>query len=335
MEKLNDGSFIKFIERLDYLTKYNLKYTCKKIKKRIEDLKLDAILDLRNTKYPNDNNVVYKILLKHKDFLTKVILEFKDINNTHVNKFTNKLTYINLNYCQKIDNDALIHISNNCPNLEHLELYIIPNLNDKGLKEIIMKCPKLVHLNLSGCSHFSEESLLLLPKYLPKIEFIDLTRNYGLTDKCLDEITTGCLELKYLNLYALPKLQMDFLNNIKCSKLEFLDMCGNQNVTDEHFKKAAEVLNNIKQLNLSWCTSLTDNTVKYLFDGDKNPNLELISLHGILGITDKSVEILKNNNGILKNLNTIDLVACSNVKQRDNSYIKSIFKKVECFQVFF
>ena len=335
MEKLNDKSFIKFVERLDYLTKYNFKYTCKAIKKRIEDLKLDTILDLRNTKYPNDNNTVYKILHKHKDFLTKVILEFKDINNTHINKFTNKLTYINLNYCQKIDNDALIHISNNCPNLTHLELYIIPNLNDKGLKEIIMKCPKLVHLNLSGCSHFSEESLLLLPKYLPKIEFLDLTRNYGLTDKCLDEIVSGCTELKYLNLYALPKLNMSFLNHIKCNNLEFLDMCGNQNVTDELFKKASENFNNMKQLNLSWCTSLTDNTVNYLFSEGKNSNLELLSLHGILGITDKSVEILKNNKGILKSLNTIDLVACSNVKNKDNNYLKSIFHKLECFQVFF
>ena len=206
MDKLNDSSFIKLIERIDYLSKYNLKYTCKKIKTRIQKLHLDEILDLRNTKYENDNNVVYKILLKHQKFLTKVILEFKDINNTHINKFTNKLTYINLNYCQKIDNDALIHISNTCHNLTHLELYIIPNLSDEGLKEIIMKCPKLIHLNLSGCSHFGEESLFLLPKYLPKIEFLDLTRNYGLTDKCLEEIVKGCTELKYLNLYALPKL---------------------------------------------------------------------------------------------------------------------------------
>ena len=335
MEKLDNESFIKFIERLDYLTKYNLKYTCKKIKKRIEDLKLDTILDLRNTKYQNENNTIYKILLKHKDFLTKVILEFKDINNTHINKFTNKLTYINLNYCQKIDDDALIKIADTCPNLTHLELYIIPNLTDKGLKEIIKKCPKLIYLNLSGCSHFGEESLLLLPKYLPKIEFIDLTRNYGLTDKCLDEIVNGCNDLKYLNVYALPRLKMSFLNHIKCKNLEFLDMCGNQNVIDELFKKAAEVLNNIKQLNLSWCSSLTDNTVHYLFNGDKNPNLELISLHGILGITDKSIEILKSNKGILKSLNTIDLVACSNVKKRDNEYIKSIFHNVECFQVFF
>ena len=335
MDKLNDESFIKFVERLDYLTKYNLKYTCKKIKKRIEDLKLDSVLDLRNTKFENENNIIYKILLKHKNFLTKVILEFKDINNTHINKFTNKLTYINLNYCQKIDDDALIKISNNCPNLTHLELYIIPNLTDIGLKEIIMKCHKLIYLNLSGCSHFGEESLLLLPQYLPKIEFIDLTRNYGLTDKCLDEIVKGCTELKYLNVYALPKLKMSFLNHLACKNLEFLDMCGNQNVTDDLFKKAAEILNNIKQLNLSWCTSLTDNTVYYLFNADKNPNLELISLHGILGITDKSVEILKNNKGILKNLNTIDLVACSNVKKRNNEYIKSIFHNVECFQVFF
>ena len=335
MDKLNDNSFIKLIERIDYLTKYNLKYTCKKIKNRIEKLHLDEILDLRNTKYENDNNIIYKILLKHKNILTKIILEFQDINNSHINKFTDKLTYINLNYCQKIDNDALIHIANTCHNLIHLELYIIPNLSDEGLKQIIMKCPKLIYLNLSGCSHFGEGSLLLLPQYLPKIEFLDLTRNYDLTDKCLEEIVKGCKDLKHLNLYALPKLEMNFLKNMNCINLEFLDLCGNQNNIDEHFKKVAEKINNIKSLNLSWCTGLTDKTIEYMFSENKNQNLELISLHGILGITDKSITILRNNKGIIKNLNTIDLVACSNVKNRDNKYIKNIFKNVECFQVFF
>ena len=336
MDKLNDNSFIKLIERIDYLTKYNLKYTCKKIKNRIEKLHLDEILDLRNTKYGNNNNnIIYKILLKHKNILTKIILEFQDINNSHINKFTDKLTYINLNYCQKIDNDALIHIANTCHNLIHLELYIIPNLSDEGLKQIIMKCPKLIYLNLSGCSHFGEGSLLLLPQYLPKIEFLDLTRNYDLTDKCLEEIVKGCKDLKHLNLYALPKLEMNFLKNMNCINLEFLDLCGNQNIIDEHFKKVAEKINNIKSLNLSWCTGLTDKTIEYMFSENKNQNLELISLHGILGITDKSITILRNNKGIIINLNTIDLVACSNVKNRDNKYIKNIFKNVECFQVFF
>ena len=198
-----------------------------------------------------------------------------------------------------------------------------------------MKCPKLIYLNLSGCSHFGEESLLLLPQYLPNIEFLDLTRNYDLTDKCLEEIVKGCKDLKHLNLYALPKLEMNFLKNMNCINLEFLDLCGNQNITDEHFKKVAEKINNIKSLNLSWCTGLTDKTIEYMFSENKNQNLELISLHGILGITDKSITILRNNKGIIKNLNTIDLVACSNVKNRDNKYIKNIFKNVECFQVFF
>ena len=164
---------------------------------------------------------------------------------------------------------------------------------------------------------------------------MDLTRNYGLTDKCIEEIVKGCTELKYLNLYALPKLEMNFLKNINCTKLEFLDLCGNQNISDEHFKKASEKLNNIKSLNLSWCTGITDKSIEYMFSENKNKNLELISLHGILGITDKSIDILKKNEGILKSLNTIDLVACSNVKNRDNNYIKKIFKNVECFQVFF
>ena len=335
MDILDDNSFIKLIERIDYITKYNLKYTCKKIKKRIEKLRLDEILDLRNTKYENENNIIYKILVKHKNFLTKVILEFKDINNSHVNKFTDKLTYINLNYCQKIDNDALVHIANTCHNLIHLELYIIPNVSDEGLKQIIKKCPKLSYLNLSGCSHFGEGSLLFLPKYLPNIELLDLTRNYGLTDKCLEEIVKGCTKLKYLNLYALPKLEMRFLNSMNCINLEFLDLCGNQNITDEQFKKVSEKIDNIKSLNLSWCTGLTDKTIEYMFSNDKNKNLELISLHGILGITDKAINILKNNKGILKSLKTIDLVACSNVKNRDNNYIKKIFINIECFQVFF
>ena len=108
-----------------------------------------------------------------------------------------------------------------------------------------------------------------------------------------------------------------------------------QNISDEHFKKASEKLNNIKSLNLSWCTGITDKSIEYMFSENKNKNLELISLHGILGITDKSIDILRKNEGILKSLNTIDLVACSNVKNRDNNYIKKIFKNVECFQVFF
>lgn len=335
MDKLTNDSFFKMLSTFDYLTMFNIKYTCKKYKKLIEDSKIDQTLDLRNTKDDYNNNTIYKIIIKHKKFFNKIILEFKDINDTHIFKFTDKLTYINLNYCQKIDNDALIHIANNCPNLTHLELYIIPNISDKGLKEIIIKCKKLIYLNLSGCSHFTGESLSLIPKYLPKFEYLDLTRNYGLNDECLIDIVKGCEFLIYLNLYALPKLECTFLNFVNCKNLEFLDLCGNQNVSDDYFKNASNVFQNIKSLNLSWCTKLTDKTIEYLFSKEKNGKLELLSVHGLLGVTDKSINILKGNKGIVENLNTIDLVACSNIKNRRNEDIKKIFPNVTCFQVCF
>ena len=119
----------------------------------------------------------------------------------------------------------------------------------------------------------------------------------------------------------------------------------NQNITDEHFRKAAEVLNNIKSLNLSWCTGITDKSIAYMFSGDKNSKLEFLDMCGNQNVTD---ELFKKASEVLNNIkhlnvswctsltdNTIDLVACSNVTKRDDKYIKNIFKNVECFQVFF
>ncbi len=64
------------------------------------------------------------------------------------------------------------------------------------------------------------------------------------------------LNLVYLNLYALPYLKCNFLENFKdkgekCN-LEFLDVCGNQNIIDEVFICFAntDALRKLKYLNL-------------------------------------------------------------------------------------
>ena len=102
--------------------------------------------------------------------------------------FTNKLTHINLNYCQKITDESLLYISKTCNQLTHLELYIIPNLTDKGLKEIIINCKEIEHLNLSGCKKFTDRSLMLIPENLKKLKVINLTRCLGVTDEFLIEL---------------------------------------------------------------------------------------------------------------------------------------------------
>ena len=334
MNKLPINCLKNIFLLVDYLTLYQLKYTNKNFNKVINDSKLCEVLDLRNIKYPKENNVIYKILTKHNNFLKKIILEFREINDTHVFKFTNKLTHINLNYCQKITDESLLYISKTCNQLTHLELYIIPNLTDKGLKEIIINCKEIEHLNLSGCKKFTDRSLMLIPENLKKLKVINLTRCLGVTDEFLIELVKKSAYLEYLNLYALPDLLCTFLEHLSNDKLEFLDLCGNQCVTDELFIKANGKLKNVKSLNFSWCSKLTDETIKSIFLNNPDSKLELISLHGLLGITDKSVDILSNVKGITENLKTIDLNACSNVKDKSEEYLKSKFPKLEKFKYF-
>ena len=334
MNKLTLSSFEKLIPFIDYLTLYQFKYVSKKIMQNFKDLDLFNCLDLRNTKYKNENNIIYSILSKHK-FLTKIILEFRPINDTHVYKFPSNLTYINLNYCQNISDLGLTYISENCLNLTHLELYVLQNITDKGLSQIIKNCSKLTYLNLSGCRHIGDESLMLITKYLPNLEFLDLTRCILVTDEFLIELAKKNIKLKHLNLYALPELKCTFLKHLNGYDLEFLDFCGNEYLNDDLFESASEHLKNLKSLNISWCNMISDKSVKVLFENNNNSQLELFSVHGILGITDESINILSNNEGVVKHLSAIDIVACSNVINNSNDYLKQKFPKLEVFQVFF
>ena len=333
MNKLSQKSLVNIFQFLDYLTQFQIKYTCKKINAIFKETELGTTLDLRNVKYPRENNVIYKILNKHK-FLKKVILEFREINDTHVMKFNPNITYINLNYCQRLTDNSLVFISKTCPLLTHLELYIIPSLTDKGLSEIFKHCTKISYLNLSGCKHFTDESLMLITKNLKDLSFLDLTRCLGLTDKFLIELMKNNSKLTHLNLYALPELECTFLGEMCFNKLEFLDLCGNQGVNDELLEKAAKFLTNIKSLNFSWCKKVTDKGIKALFGQGVEIKLELISLHGLLGITDEGIECMHANRGIVENLNTIDLNACSNVKNRSKEYLLTKFPKLTVFAYF-
>jgi hypothetical protein len=65
----------------------------------------------------DENNTIYKILKKHGKFLKTIILEFKDINDTHIFLLKDNIKYININGCQKVSDKGLIHIANNCKNI--------------------------------------------------------------------------------------------------------------------------------------------------------------------------------------------------------------------------
>lgn len=77
---------------------------------------------------------------------------------------------------------------------------------------------------------------------------------------------------------------------------------------------------------------ITDECIKVI--SEKCNQLELISLHGLLGITDKGIDMLASNSSIAKKLNTIDLYACVNIKNKSEDYLLKLFPNLKTFKHF-
>ena len=83
----------------------------------------------------------------------------------------------------------------------------------------------------------------------------------------------------------------------------------------------------LQHINLTWCVQLTDAAVLALAEGC--PNLELLSLHGIRGITDASIDALKRYNSA--SLRTLDITGCTGVTRYPRTELAKAFPKVHCF----
>jgi len=83
----------------------------------------------------------------------------------------------------------------------------------------------------------------------------------------------------------------------------------------------------LQHVNLTWCVQLTDTAVVALAEGC--PNLELLSLHGIRGITDAGIDALKEHNS--STLHTLDITGCTGITRHPRAELARAFPNVTCF----
>ena len=83
----------------------------------------------------------------------------------------------------------------------------------------------------------------------------------------------------------------------------------------------------LQHVNLTWCIQLTDAAVIALAVG--NANLQLLSLHGIRGITDAGVDALAQHNSTT--LHTLDITGCTGVSTYTRQKLHQAFPNVWCF----
>ncbi|KAL4198579.1 hypothetical protein AMTRI_Chr03g46620 [Amborella trichopoda] len=261
-------------------------------------------------------------------------LEFaRDIEDKHVMQLKGKslmdLRSLNLNGCQKISDDGIEAVTAACPNIRIFSIYWNVRVTYVSVKHLVNNCKEITELNLSGCKKISVGSWQLIADHYSKLEVLNLTRCIKLTDNGLQQILLYCPMIMSLNLYALSSLtdnayqMISFLTNLR-----FLDLCGAQNLSDQGLSSIAKC-KNLVSLNLTWCVNVTD--VGVLALASTCTSLEYLSLFGITGVTDKSLEALSRS--CSATLSTLDVNGCIGIKRRNRNELLELFPKLRCFKV--
>ncbi|XP_011622781.1 F-box protein At3g58530 isoform X5 [Amborella trichopoda] len=217
--------------------------------------------------------------------------------------------------------------------VKYLNLEFAQDIEDKHVMQLKGKSlMDLRSLNLNGCQKISDDGIEAVTAACPNIRIFSIywnVRCIKLTDNGLQQILLYCPMIMSLNLYALSSLtdnayqMISFLTNLR-----FLDLCGAQNLSDQGLSSIAKC-KNLVSLNLTWCVNVTD--VGVLALASTCTSLEYLSLFGITGVTDKSLEALSRS--CSATLSTLDVNGCIGIKRRNRNELLELFPKLRCFKV--
>uniref|UniRef100_A0A1D1XK87 F-box protein At3g58530 n=1 Tax=Anthurium amnicola TaxID=1678845 RepID=A0A1D1XK87_9ARAE len=239
------------------------------------------------------------------------------------------LESLNLNGCQKVSDAGIEAVTYACPNLKAFSIYWNVRITDSSIKHLVKGCKKITTLNLSGCKNISDQSLYLIADNYTALDKLNLTRCIKLTDAGLQQTLLNCLCLRSLNLYALSSFTDNAYKKLSFLKhLRFLDLCGAQNLTDEGLSSIS-ACKDLVYLNLTWCVRVSDVGMLAVAEGCRS--LELLSLFGIVGVTDKCLEALSNF--CSRSLTTLDVNGCIGIKKRSHEELLQLFAHLQCFKV--
>ncbi|XP_057983670.1 F-box protein At3g58530 isoform X2 [Malania oleifera] len=293
-------------------------------------------LDLREMNNAGDR-LVAALSLSRYCHVKQISLEFaQDFEDKHLDLIKTRcldslqnLQFLNLNGCQKISDMGIGVITSACPKLRVFSIYWNVRVTDLGIEHVVKNCKHITDLNLSGCKNISDRSLQLVADSYPELESLNVTRCIKLTDGGLKQILHKCSSLQSLNLYALSGFADEAYKKISLlAHLRSLDLCGAQNLSD-HALSCIATCKHLTSLNLTWCVLVTDEGVIAIAQGCTS--LEFLSLFGIVGVTDKSLEALSRS--CSKTITTLDVNGCIGIKRRSRGELLELFPHVSCFKV--
>lgn len=204
-------------------------------------------------------------------------------------------------------------------------------LPDADLNAVVKHCQRLEKLNLSGCINISDAGVENAASSLIHLKELNLAYT-SIQGRCLQDIGNSCRKIEKLTFVHCSKLDFSNVNlapyafqNLKeiffenCSikglwhgamslssleKVTFLDC----DVKDTHLDQFTHYMQNVKELMISNCPSITGFFLKTLSSVCKK--LEKVDLSGCVNLTDQN---LVNLIPALSNVSELNLECCQSL----------------------
>ena len=206
------------------------------------------------------------------------------------------LEVLNLSGCYNLTDPALESAFNReLPSLKELNLSLCKDVSDNSLGRIATNCKNLCSLDLGGCVKVTNTGLLLISWGLKKLNFLNLRSCRQISDHGIGHLSGLDAGGKYTS----PPSAFRILGLQDCQKL-----------TDDSLKHISVGMPTLKNINLSFCVSVTDTGLKSLA---KLPCLEILNLRSCDNVSDIGVGFLSEDSPAANTLKCLDVSFCNNV----------------------
>uniref|UniRef100_J3NAR5 F-box/LRR-repeat protein 15-like leucin rich repeat domain-containing protein n=1 Tax=Oryza brachyantha TaxID=4533 RepID=J3NAR5_ORYBR len=185
------------------------------------------------------------------------------------------LRELSLSKCSGVTDTDLSFVVSRLKNLLKLDVTCCRKITDVSLAAITTSCPSLISLRMESCSLLCSEGLQLIGKRCTHLEELDLT-DTDLDDEGLKALSR-CSKLSSLKIGICLRITDEGLSHISksCPDLRDIDLYRSGAISDEGVTCMAQGCPMLESINLSYCTKITDCSLRSLSKCIKLNTLEI------------------------------------------------------------
>eukprot|EP00731_Ephydatia_muelleri_P003564 Em0001g3564a len=223
-------------------------------------LKKLQVLNLSDCSRVSDTGIRYLLEGSQlKELNLTNCIKISDVTLLRMTQCNQKLTYINLCYCEHIS-DAGVDLLAHLPSLVSLDITGC-NVSDMGVASL-KNNPHFLHLVVAEVTEVTDNGLQKMLSTLDQLESLDISDCEAVTDTGLQSVAYHCHMLRILLMANLPKVTDNSIKYVTqgCTYLSQIDISG-CNVTDKSVQSLRKGCTYLKKVGATCCANITREAV--------------------------------------------------------------------------